>query len=83
VKCALARNWRKFRYKFPRITVSSTTGIHKLIKKVRSAGSLMDKKPAKKHHLLTEEKLDEIGSRLENTQQKSLNVDTLFKKPLS
>jgi hypothetical protein len=79
VKCALARNWRKFCYKFPR----KSTGIHKLIKKVRSAWSLLDKKPAKKHHLLTEEKLDEIGSRLENIQQKSLNVDTLFKKPLS
>jgi hypothetical protein len=37
---------RKFRRKFPRITVSSTTGFHKLVEKVRRAESLTDKKPA-------------------------------------
>jgi hypothetical protein len=51
---------------------TSTTGIHKLTKKVSSTGSLLDKKPAKKCHVLTEEKLDEIGARLEHTPQKSL-----------
>jgi hypothetical protein len=53
-------------------TVPSTTGIHELINKVRSTGSLLDKKPAKKHSVFTKEKLDEIGARLEHTPQKSL-----------
>jgi hypothetical protein len=48
VKCGSARKrWRKFRHKFPEITVPSTTDIHELINKVRSTGSLLDKKPAK------------------------------------
>jgi hypothetical protein len=47
-------------------------GIHKRGKKVRSTGSLLDKHPARKHLVLTEEKLYEIGARLENTLQKSV-----------
>jgi hypothetical protein len=72
VKYGYARKcWRKFHHKFP--TVPSTTGIHELINKVRSTGSLLDKKPAeKKSRVLAEEKLDEIGGRLEQTPQKSL-----------
>jgi hypothetical protein len=46
---------RKFRCKFPGIMVPSTTDIHELITKVRSTGSLLDKKPAKKCSVLTEE----------------------------
>jgi hypothetical protein len=37
-------------------------GIHKLIKEVRSTGSLLDMKPAEKPCMLTEEKLDKIGA---------------------
>jgi hypothetical protein len=49
VKFGSARKCRrKFRRNFPGITVASTAGIHELIKKVRSAGSLLDKKPANK-----------------------------------
>jgi hypothetical protein len=49
VKCSSARKCRrKFRHKFPGITVLSTTGIHDLINNVRSTGLLLDKKPAKK-----------------------------------
>jgi hypothetical protein len=48
VKCCSARKCRrKIRRKFPGITVPSTTGIHKLINKVWSTGSLLDKKPSK------------------------------------
>jgi hypothetical protein len=39
---------------------------------VRSTGSLLGKKPARKCHVLTHEKLDEIEARLEQTPQKSL-----------
>jgi hypothetical protein len=49
VKFGSARKCRrKFRRKFPGITVASTAGIHELTEKVRSAGSLLDKKPANK-----------------------------------
>jgi hypothetical protein len=42
----------KRKCKFPRITVPSTTDIPELINKVRSTGSLPDKKPAKKNDVL-------------------------------
>jgi hypothetical protein len=73
VKCGSTRNyWRKFWNKFLGITVPSTPSIHKLIHKVRSTGSLLDKNPVKKHCVLTEEKLVKIGVRLEHTPLKSL-----------
>jgi hypothetical protein len=40
--------------------------------KVMYTGSILDKKPAKKRHMITEEKLDEVETRLEYTPQKSL-----------
>jgi hypothetical protein len=43
-----------------------------LLKKSRSTGSLPDKKPARKYNVLMEEKLDEMGDRLEHKTQKSL-----------
>jgi DNA-binding transcriptional MocR family regulator len=39
---------------------------------VRSTGSLLDKKLVNKRRVLTEEKLDEIGTRLQHTPLKSL-----------
>jgi hypothetical protein len=39
---------------------------------VRSTGSLLVKKPAKKCCVITEEKVDKIRARLEHTPQKSL-----------
>jgi hypothetical protein len=49
VKCDSARKChRKFRRKCPGVSVAITTGISRLINKVRSTGSLLDKKPAKK-----------------------------------
>jgi hypothetical protein len=61
----------KFCCKFPGITLPSTTGIHKLINKVMSARSLLDKKP-NKFCMLTKGKLDKTGTRLQNTPLKSL-----------
>jgi hypothetical protein len=63
---------REFHCKFPGISVPSTTGIHKLINKVMSTGSLLDKKPAKNCRVLTEEKQYKIWARLEHTPLKSL-----------
>jgi hypothetical protein len=40
--------------------------------KLRSTGLLIDKKQKNKCQVLTEEKLDDIGARLEHTPRKSL-----------
>jgi hypothetical protein len=79
-KCGYTRKYqRKFHCKFPGTTVPTTIGILELTNEVRSTGSLLDKKPAKKKWcVLTEEKLDEIRARLEYTPQKSW--DTLNKR---
>jgi hypothetical protein len=57
--------------KYPRNTVLITRGIQEL-KKIMCTGSLLGKKSAKECHVLTTEKLDEIGARLKHTPQKSL-----------
>jgi hypothetical protein len=81
VKCGSARKCRrKFRLKFPGIKVPSTKGIHKLNNKVRSAGLLLDKEPANKTSYAYE-KQDQVGARLENTQQKSMR--RLYKRPVT
>jgi transposase len=46
--------------------------IHNLVNKFRATGLLGDKKQKHKHRVLTEEKLDDIGARLEHTPRKSL-----------
>jgi hypothetical protein len=66
--------WRKFSIKFPGYIVPKTTGIHERIKKVKYIESLTDKKPARKCRVLTKEKLDEIGARLEHTSHKLLKL---------
>jgi hypothetical protein len=46
--------------------------IHNFMNKLRSTGLLTDKKQQHRCQVLTEEKLDDIGTRLEHTPQKSL-----------
>jgi transposase len=43
-----------------------------LVYKLRTTGLLIDTKQKHKRRLLTEEKLDDIGARLEHTTRKSL-----------
>jgi hypothetical protein len=62
---------RKFRRKFPDTTCSSGDTISKLVKKVRTHGILIYRKPLKRTRILTEEKLDDIVHRLENSPRKS------------
>jgi hypothetical protein len=63
VKCGSVRKCRrKFNCKLPGNTLPSIRYIHNPINKVGSAGSLLDKKPAKMCCALTEEKLDKIGA---------------------
>jgi transposase len=63
---------RRFRRKFQDVTVPHRKTIHRIVNKVRQTGSLMDRKPKHKRRVLTEEKLDEIGARLEETPWKTL-----------
>jgi transposase len=63
---------RKFQRKFHAERVPSRQTIHNLVNKLRTTGFLIDKKTKHKHRGLPEEKLDEIGARLEHTPRKSL-----------
>jgi hypothetical protein len=46
--------------------------ISKLVKKFRTHGILIDRKPLKRSHVLTEEKLDDISHRLETSPRRLL-----------
>jgi hypothetical protein len=63
---------RKFRRKFPHTPCPPGDTISELVKKVRTHGILIDRKPLKRNRVLTEEKLDDIGHRVENSPRKSL-----------
>jgi hypothetical protein len=56
---------RKFHNKFPDTTCPSGDIICKLMKKILTHSILIDRTPLKRN-VLTEEKLDNIGHRLEN-----------------
>jgi transposase len=72
-KYGSARNcWRKFRLKFRDERDLSRQAIHDLVNKHRSTGLLIDNKQKRKRRVLTEEELDDIGTRLEHTRRKSL-----------
>jgi hypothetical protein len=62
---------RKFRRKFRDERVPSTQIIHNLVNNVRTTGHTIHKKQKHKRRVLTEEKLDDIGARLEHTPRKS------------
>jgi transposase len=63
---------RKFQRKFHDERVPSTQIIHNLVNKLRTTGLLTDKKQKHERQVLTEEKLDDIGNKLEHTPRKSL-----------
>jgi hypothetical protein len=52
--------------------ISSTLTTHNLVYKLGSTGLLIDEKQKHKSQVLTEEKLDDIGARLDHTPSKSL-----------
>jgi hypothetical protein len=52
---------RKFCPKFPDTTCPSENTSSKLVKKAQTHGILIDRKPLKRHHVLTKEKLDDIS----------------------
>jgi hypothetical protein len=52
--------------------VPSRQTVHILLNKLRATRLLLDKKQKRKRRVLTEEKLDDIGARLEHTTRKPL-----------
>jgi hypothetical protein len=68
--------WRKFQLEFRDESVPSRQTIHNLVNKLRT-GLLIDKKQKHKRRMLTEEKLHDIGTRLEHTPRKSLGLAQL------
>ena len=63
---------RRFQAYYPGMRVPSREAVRLLVNKFRETGSILDKKRNVKQHVLTEQKLEEIGERLENSPQKSL-----------
>jgi hypothetical protein len=64
---------QKFRRKYRDGSVPSRQTIHNLVNKLRITELLIDKKTKRKRRVLTEEKLDDIGARLQHTPRKLLN----------
>jgi transposase len=70
---------RKFRTKLCDEGVPSRQTIHNLVNKLTRTGLLIDKKHKHKRRVLTKEKLDDIGARIEHIPRKSqkcLNQET-------
>ena len=62
---------RRFQANYPRVRVPSREAVRLLVNKFRETGSILDKKEKNvKRRVLTEQKLEEIGERLENSPQK-------------
>ena len=61
---------RRFEANYPGVCVPSREAVCLLVNKFREFGSILDKKRNVKRRVLTEQKLEEIGERLENSPQK-------------
>ncbi|KAJ4448627.1 hypothetical protein ANN_00017 [Periplaneta americana] len=63
---------RRYRETYPGDNVPSRNTIHDLMKKSREIGGVTNKKRRRRRTVLTEENLDDIGYRLENSPTKSI-----------
>ncbi|KAJ4451314.1 hypothetical protein ANN_02775 [Periplaneta americana] len=63
---------REFEHRFAGVRITSRSTIHDLVNKVRRTGYFLNKKRVQQRRVLTEEKLDEVGARLEHSPRKSL-----------
>jgi hypothetical protein len=61
-----------FRCQFPGERFPCKRSTHNIVNKLKTTGSMLDRKPDRKRNLLTEEKLDDIGTRLETSPRRSL-----------
>jgi hypothetical protein len=58
--------------RYPGVRIPASSTILRLVKKVLSTGSFLDKKCTGQNAAVTEERLNEIGARLEHSPRKSL-----------
>jgi hypothetical protein len=63
---------RRFRHRYPGVCIPASSTILRLVKKVCSTGSFLDKKYTRQNAVLTKKTIDEIGARLEHSPRKSL-----------
>jgi hypothetical protein len=63
---------REFQQKFPGVDIPARSTICYLDNKFKTMGLVLDKKIKRRHHLLSEVKLDDIGLRLVCSPRKSL-----------
>ena len=61
---------RLFRDRFPDIHAPHRDTVRKLVNRFRETGSVLDRKPQRTRHVLTEENLDERGQKLESSAEK-------------
>ncbi|PSN53166.1 hypothetical protein C0J52_18563 [Blattella germanica] len=64
---------RLFKDRFPDINAPHRDTVRKLVNRLRETGSVLDRKLSRTHHVITEEKLNEIGQTLQHNLRKSLN----------
>ena len=64
---------RLFRDRFPDIRAPHRYTFRKLVNRFRETGTVLDRKPQRTWHVLTEENLDEIGQTLEHSPRKFLS----------
>ena len=58
---------RRFQAHYPGVRVPSREAVRLLVNKFRETGSILDRKRNVKRRVLTEQKLEEIGERIENS----------------
>ena len=58
------REVTRLRNRFPDIRAPHRDTVRKLVNRFRETGSVLDRKPQRTRHVLTEENLDEIGQTL-------------------
>ena len=61
---------RRFQANYPGLRVPRREAVRLIVNKFRETGSILDKKRNVKRRVFTEQKLEEIGERLENSPQK-------------
>jgi hypothetical protein len=62
----------RFHHRYPGVRIPASSAILRLVKKVHSTGSFLDRKYTRQNAVLTEETLDEIEAKLEHSPRKSL-----------
>jgi hypothetical protein len=64
-------SWRKCPRNFAQIILTCKATIHNIVTKLRATVSVLDKEQSRRSHVLSEEKLDDVSTRLEASLKKS------------